>query len=152
MISSSKEFSCHTHPIYLTYPVKQIQNLPLGQKKKKTGCATHSSRFAICFSLPRHFSLWLWFSMLLEYRGSVVQSSDSQSVSNYQGKKSFYLRVYSEQGPVQIHSELILNKHTVTWRAQFGESEIWFKRAAWNCWLYVTSCQTKEKRRLHTCC
>lgn len=34
MNSKSKECSCHTHPVYLTYQVTQLQNLPLGHKKK----------------------------------------------------------------------------------------------------------------------
>lgn len=55
MKDESEEFSCHTHPIYLAYPLRQKQNLPLGHKKKKTDRAPASARFAFRFFFPSSF-------------------------------------------------------------------------------------------------
>lgn len=125
MKSESEEFRCHTHPIYLTYPVTQKQNLPLGHKKK------NPSLWQICFLFFSPcsflFPLALFFKVTWAQR-QCSGSSDSQRISNCHGKPSFYVWVYLKRRPVQIHNEFILNKSTVTGRAQFEESEYWFKK------------------------
>lgn len=100
MKGESKEFSCHTLPIYLTYPLRQKQNLPLGHKKKKKNRPC-SSLCQICFPLffplALFFSLWLCSSKLLEHSGCAVKSSDSQRIWNYQGQQVFYVWAYLKQ-------------------------------------------------------
>ncbi len=154
MKGESEEFSFHTHPIYLTFPLRQKQNLPLGHKrereKKKNRPAPASAKFAFrFFSLALFFSFWLCSSKLLEHSGSVVQSSDSQRISSYQGQQVIYLWVYLKQRPVPIHNEFILsNNLVVTGRAQFEEGEECFRNPAWNCLLHITSCLVKRSSLL----
>lgn len=125
MKSESEEFRCHTHPIYLTYPVTQKQNMPSGHKKKAQPLTDLLSVFF--FPCSFLFPLALFFKVTWA-QTQCSGSSDSQRISNYHGKPSFYVWVYLKRRPVEIHNEFILNKPTVTGRAQFEESEYWYKK------------------------
>lgn len=111
-----------------------IPNLPSNAKAKPAlrpqEKSPASDRFAFRFFFP---SCSFLFPLALFFKVTWAQtqcsgSSDSQRISNYHGKPSFYVWVYLKRRPVEIHNEFILNKPTVTGRAQFEESEYWYKK------------------------
>lgn len=94
MKDESEEFSCHTHPIYLTSPVRQEQNLPLGHKKKKQPVQLPppdllSAFFPLLFSFPSGFVLQSYFSTVAVW--SSLQTANR--FSTIESRRTFYVYV-----------------------------------------------------------
>lgn len=150
MKDKSKEFSCHTHSIYLAYPLRQKQNLPLGHKKKKQTVHQPLPDLLSAFFPPCSFlfPLALFFKVTWAQwqRGGAFRQPRDFKLSRPAGILRMSVLKSTSCTDTQCVFSVKTSSHSLP---QFEEGEICFWNAAWNCSLHVTSCLVTQSSVLN---